>query len=149
MKNKYKFNPKILNPDWVVGFIDGEGCFHVSIPKNKSMKLGYQVSLEFSITQHVRDRELMDKLVQFFNCGYVSNDTVNKVQYRIRDKKQLSKNLFRFLDHHSLLTIKLLDYLDFKKVHEMVEKGLHLTPEGLDEIRAIQSTMNRNRLSKR
>lgn len=149
MRNNYKFNPKILNPDWVVGFIDGEGCFHVSIPKNKSMKLGYQVSLEFSITQHIRDRELIDELVQFFNCGYVTNDTANKVQYRIRDKKQLSENLFRFLDHHSLLTIKLLDYLDFKKVHEMVGKGFHLTLEGLDEIRAIQSTMNRNRLLKR
>jgi LAGLIDADG endonuclease len=147
MKNN-NFNPNILNPYWVVGFIDGEGCFHVSVSKNKIMKLGYQVSLEFSITQHVRDRELMNKLVRFFNCGYIINDTTTKIQYRIRDRKQLSENLFLFLDHHSLLTIKLLDYLDFKKVHEMIDKGVHLTPEGLDEIRLIQSTMNRNRLSK-
>jgi hypothetical protein len=111
------------------------------------MKLGYQVSLEFSITQHIRDKELINKFVEFFNCGYVSNDTMNKIQYWIRDRKELAEYLFPFLDHHSLLTIKLLDYQDFKKVHEIVEKGIHLNPQGLDEIRAIQLTMNRNRLS--
>ena len=28
---------------WIVGFTDGEGCFSVSIVKNKSMTLGWQV----------------------------------------------------------------------------------------------------------
>ena len=53
--------------------------------------------------------------------------------------------IFPFLDKNSLLTIKSLDYQDFKKVHSMLESKLHLTPEGLDEIRAIQARMNRNR----
>ena len=134
-----------LNPHWIVGFIDGEGCFHVGISKNKTMKLGYQVTLEFSITQHIRDKELMNKLIDFFGCGYVIKDTPMKLQYRIRDRQDLSKNLFPFLDQNTLLTVKSLDYLDFKLVHSMLEEKLHLTQEGLDEIRIIQARMNLNR----
>ena len=40
-----------LTSQWVTGFIDGEGCFHVSIVKNKTMKTGFEVQLQFSITQ--------------------------------------------------------------------------------------------------
>lgn len=140
-----QYDSSLINPYWIVGFIDGEGCFHVSISKNKSTKLGYQVTLEFSITQHVRDRELMETLVKFFECGYVINDTLMKVQYRIRDRNDLSEKLFPFLDENNLLTVKSLDYLDFKLVHSMLEDKLHLTQEGLDAIRVIQARMNRNR----
>jgi LAGLIDADG endonuclease len=143
--NKNLYNTSLMNPYWIVGFIDGEGCFHVSVSKNKSSKLGYQVTLEFSITQHIRDRELMEEFIEFFGCGYVVNDTPIKLQYRIRNRKQLSENLFPFIDQNSLLTVKSLDYLDFKHVHSMLENKLHLTLQGLDEIRVIQARMNRNR----
>lgn len=139
------YDSSLLNPHWIVGFIDGEGCFHVGISKNKTMKLGYQVTLEFSITQHIRDKELMNKLIDFFGCGYVIKDTPMKLQYRIRDRQDLSKSLFPFLDQNTLLTVKSLDYLDFKLVHSMLEEKLHLTQEGLDKIRTIQARMNLNR----
>lgn len=140
-----QYDSNILDPNWIVGFIDGEGCFHVSVAKNKTMKLGYQVSLEFSITQHIRDEELMTKFIDFFGCGYVINDTPMKVQYRIRDRQDLSGKLFPFLDQNLLMTVKSLDYLDFKLVHSMLEDKLHLTQKGLDDIRAIQAGMNLKR----
>jgi len=145
VNNTNLYDSNILNPSWVQGFTDGEGCFHVSVSKNNTTKLGYQVSLEFSITQHIRDKELIEKLINFFGCGYIINDTQMKVQYRIRDRIELEKYLFPFFDAYPLLTIKLKDYEDFKKVHAMLGKKLHLTPEGLDEIRNIQAGMNRNR----
>ena len=36
---------------WLVGFTDGEGCFSVSIIKNKTSILGWQVYPEFVIIQ--------------------------------------------------------------------------------------------------
>jgi hypothetical protein len=39
------FNERIFNPYWVVGFVDGEGCFSVGVFKNKTLRLGYQVQL--------------------------------------------------------------------------------------------------------
>ncbi len=32
-----------LQPQWIVGFVDGEGCFSVSINRNQSMNHKYQV----------------------------------------------------------------------------------------------------------
>jgi hypothetical protein len=58
-----------LRKDWVSGFIDGEGCFYIGIVKDKAMKLGYSVKLEFSITQHIRDQLLMESFILFFGCG--------------------------------------------------------------------------------
>ena len=44
-----------LNAQWIVGFVDGEGCFHVGINQNKEMKLGVQVLPEFTVVQHEID----------------------------------------------------------------------------------------------
>jgi hypothetical protein len=60
------YNSTIFPPQWVAGFIDGEGCFHVAIVNNKSMKTGFEVQLQFSITQHIRDCALMLQFIQFF-----------------------------------------------------------------------------------
>lgn len=55
-----------LNDDWLVGFIDGEGCFYVNVIKSDS---NYKVWLLFQITQHIRDMELMEKIAVYLNCG--------------------------------------------------------------------------------
>ena len=49
----------ILDPYWLVWFVEGEGCFFVDIYKSKTHKIGYQVKLKFQITQHSRDYLLM------------------------------------------------------------------------------------------
>ena len=36
---------------WIVGFVDGEGCFSVTIQKAPSMATGWQVFPEFVVTQ--------------------------------------------------------------------------------------------------
>jgi hypothetical protein len=36
--------------NWIVGFFDGEGCFSVSIFKNRTSKNGFQVMPEFMVT---------------------------------------------------------------------------------------------------
>jgi hypothetical protein len=135
----------IINPWWVLGFADGEACFHVSVVANPTMKLGNSCALEFSITQHVRDRLLLEKLIGFFGCGYVVNTSANVCQFRIRDRAELANNLFPFFDAYPLLSVKSLDYADFKRVHALLEARAHLTTTGLDEIRTIQAGMNRAR----
>jgi len=44
-----------LEAKWIVGFTDGEGCFHVSINKIPEMSLGWQVLPEFRIVQHLKN----------------------------------------------------------------------------------------------
>jgi hypothetical protein len=53
--------PGNLGPNWVAGFVTGEGCFFIEI-KNSKTKIGFSVGLRFSITQHSRDTILFDNL---------------------------------------------------------------------------------------
>lgn len=61
--------PKLdtINPYWVSGFVDGDGCFYISLTNNLT-----GVGLVFKITQHIRDTDLLKEFVNFFNCGRYS-----------------------------------------------------------------------------
>ncbi|KAJ3111081.1 hypothetical protein HK100_002811 [Physocladia obscura] len=111
------------------------------------MKLGYQVMLQFAITQHIRDAALMLDLQEFFGCGTIANDGPTKKQFLIRSIPLETSMMFLPLFYlYPLRTQKALDMQAFAQVHGMMKQGLHLTPEGLEEIRAIKATMNRARM---
>ena len=56
-----------LDPHFVTGIVDAEGCFHVSITKNKRLKLGLQVRLFFQIVLNEKDKALLEQIKIFFS----------------------------------------------------------------------------------
>ena len=56
---------EFLDPHWVVGFVDGEGCFHVCINKTR-YTLRTQILPEFTVVQHSRDVQVLERMQQFF-----------------------------------------------------------------------------------
>lgn len=60
---------EIPDPNWLAGFVAGEGHFIINIIKSSSCKLGFQVRLLFKITQHSRDSVLMQTIVGYLGCG--------------------------------------------------------------------------------
>lgn len=59
----------VKDPNWLAGFVDGEGCFFINIRSSEAHKTGKQVALRFQITQHGRDEQLMRSLVNYLDCG--------------------------------------------------------------------------------
>jgi hypothetical protein len=43
---------EVLDPYWVVGFVDGEGSFMLSIYKREDVKSGFHLTATFAITLH-------------------------------------------------------------------------------------------------
>ena len=103
-----------LNAYWIVGFVDGEACFHVSINKLQKMTLGWQVLPEFRIVQHKRDLKLLYLIKSFFGFGNVVKNHGDRFEYRVRGLENLLK-LIVFFDNHSLKSKKFRDYCIFKK----------------------------------
>ena len=138
-----------LNPYWLVGFTDGEGCFSVSIFKNKTLKSGYQVFPEFVLTQGAKSLETLEKIKEFFGCGRIyenkryDNHRESLYRYCVRNKFDLFYKICPFFDKYPLETAKKNDYLLFKQVLEIIEKGEHLTETGFSKIQNISSRMNR------
>ena len=61
--------PEKLEAQWVVGFVDGEGCFFVGINAHPEMTAHFQVLPEFTVVQHARDVQILYALKAFFECG--------------------------------------------------------------------------------
>jgi LAGLIDADG DNA endonuclease family protein len=131
-----------LDPRWVSGFVDGEGCFRVSINAHPRMPIGWQVLPEFRIVQHERDEAVLRSLRQFFHAGKVVVNHGNRKELRLRKLKELGL-VIRFFERYPLQTKKRNDFRIFKEILELIEKRQHLTIDGLSKIANLCWAMNR------
>ena len=132
-----------LDAQWITGFVDGEGCFYIGINKHQESTAGYQVLPEFTVVQHERDVQILHALKEYFGCGVVRSNHVDRMAYRVRSIKHLLEHIVPFFVKHSLKSKKRADFQKFRRVVLMMEAGDHLTPKGIEEIRRIAAQMNR------
>lgn len=134
---------------WIVGFVDGEGCFSVSIIRNTTTKLGWQVFPEFVVTQGAKSASSLRELQQFFRCGNIyenrRNDNHRESLYRycIRSIEDLYTVIIPFFNAHRLHTAKREDFRKFVKIIKLMKANHHTTLQGIRQIAIIIETMNR------
>jgi len=141
---KVEISPLVSDPNWLVGFTEAEGCFLCLVRKNYSHKIGYQVTLSFSLVQHSRDLVLMQKIKECWGLGIISK-TSSCVRLTVTKKSDID-TLVSIFSRYALLGNKRLDFEDFSKIQEIVSKDLHKTEGGLNEILLIKSKMNSKRI---
>nr|YP_009568475.1 LAGLIDADG endonuclease [Drechslerella brochopaga]QBL02555.1 LAGLIDADG endonuclease [Drechslerella brochopaga]QCW06879.1 hypothetical protein [Drechslerella brochopaga] len=124
---------KNVNPYWVTGFVEAEGCFFINVIKSNAYKTGYQIKLDFSIVQHSRDKILMEGFVNYFNSGAVYKNA-DHVTYLASKFSDIQEKFIPFFQKYPLQGYKSLDYEKFCKVGELMNKKAHLTQEGIEEI---------------
>ena len=132
-----------LSTEWITGFVDGEGCFHVGINQRSDMTSGVQVLPEFTVVQHERDVKVLHALKRHFGCGVVRQNHGDRMAYRVRSIEHLRERILPFFEQHALKTSKRQNFMKFRRIVMLMERGEHLTPEGAERIRAIAAQMNR------
>ena len=132
-----------LDSQWITGFVDGEGCFHVGINPHPGMKTGFQVLPEFTVVQHERDVQVLHAMKSHFGCGVVRKNHGDRMAYRVRSIEHLLSNIVPFFVKHPLKTRKRIAFEKFRRILLLMEAGEHLTEEGVDRIRQIAGQMNR------
>jgi NADH-ubiquinone oxidoreductase chain 4 len=135
-------NNKNLDPNYVTGFIDAEGCFHVTIQKIPKRTTGYRVHTVFTIGLHEKDIALLKLVQKFFGVGSITKHGKNSVQYRVSSPKDL-KVIVDHISKYPLITQKWADYLLFRQILNLSYGKEHLTIEGLYKIVAIKASMNK------
>ena len=131
-----------LDAQWIVGFVDGEGCFHVSINPHPEMTAGFQVLPEFTVVQHERDVQILNALKSYFGCGVVRRNHGDRMAYRVRGHEHLSKNIMPFFEKHPLKSRRRVDFIKLREIVILMSRGDHLKGEGVERIRAIASEMS-------
>lgn len=131
-----------LDAQWIVGFVDGEGCFHVAVNKLPKMTLNWQVLPEFRVVQHQRDEQVLHKLKSYFKFGNVTINHGDRKEFRVRGLRNLNK-IVKFFKQHKLQTSKQRSFELFAEIIYLMNSGMHLKKEGLDKIALLASKMNR------
>lgn len=138
--------PNFIAPEWIAGFTTAEGCFLIKLWNSKAYKAGVGIRLAFTITQHVRDIELLRCLIKELGCGrIVSRPNVSTVELEVTKLSDLTEKIIPLFSKYSLQGNKVNDFNDFKKVAIIMKNKSHLTLEGIEEIKLIKSGMNKGR----
>nr|YP_009262057.1 LAGLIDADG endonuclease [Chrysoporthe austroafricana]AMX22132.1 LAGLIDADG endonuclease [Chrysoporthe austroafricana] len=141
-------NIEILDPCWVSGFVEGEGCFTVNIYKRKDSVLGEGVKLVFKVTQDKRNKEVLELFSSIFGCGKVYNQSSKGgvLDYMVTGLGDITEKVIPFFMAHPLKGAKLKEFQDWCEVAELMQNKAHLTKDGLEKIRSIKLGMNFKRI---
>lgn len=131
-----------INPFWLKGFTEGEGCFFVSIYKSPKSRTGWAVQLVFKITQHIRDVHLLNLVADYLKVGRIEIRKGEACDFTVTSIKDIENVIVPFFFQYPLQGSKLLNFESFNMVVEIMKAKGHLTEQGIEKIRVIKSNMN-------
>lgn len=118
-----------LNAQWIVGFVDGEGCFNLDVHLKKDMRWGLQMQPEFTVVQNEVDIQILHALKEHFECGNVAvnqNDQHGKrYHFRVKSVKDLQEKIVPFFEKHALKTKKNVEFRTFRTIVRLMYQGYH------------------------
>src|SRR3990167_10339429 len=142
----------MLNPEYVVGMVDGEGSFTAYIqnpdmPSTKKRRV--RVEPRFYIKLIEKDKDILYKLKDYFGCGnvYFQRDKRPNHQqcyrYEVFNWNEIRNIIIPFFQKHPLrFTSKKHDFEIFCDIMERLEKGEHRTNAGLKNLCQIKAKMH-------
>jgi LAGLIDADG endonuclease len=135
-----------LDAGWVVGFVDGEGCFSVSIhhnPRFAKRTGGWQIHPVFHVYQHEVHRAVLEGLVTFFGCGRIrgKGPGSNVLTYAVDGLYDLERYILPFFESHPPV-VKLRDFLAFAAIVRLLREKRHFTPSGFEQAVRLAYGMN-------
>ena len=137
------FEPMLDIPSYLSGYVDGEGCFCVSLRPQPRIKVGWEVRPSFSVSQNEDRAELIRLLPTLFGGGTIRPDRSDKtLKFEIRSLQMLVESVIPFFETWPLLSSKREDFETFSVICKKMTSGEHLTPHGIVEIANLAEGMN-------
>ena len=139
---------------WIVGFVDGEGCFSCPIQRNSVMRIGWQLQPMFAVVQGERSAHVLELIRDYFGCGKIylnrrhDNHREDLFVYQVYRLADLLHTVIPFFEANPLRTAKADEFRKFATIVRLMETRSHLTGDGLVEIAKIAQTMNHRKPSR-
>ena len=142
----------MVHPAYIVGLTDGEGCFHVQIRQD------YRIVLRYFITQSCDNRIVLDKVHEYFKCGYVYRKAQyhglkkDTFVYEVTKQDDIRKVIIPFFNKNPLVGIKNKSFLDFARIADITyqrQDTRKLNDLELTEVVNLKKRMNIHRMARR
>jgi hypothetical protein len=102
---------------YISGYVDGEGCFTVSMSPRASLHVGWEVRPSFSVSQNGDRAEVLHALQAHFGCGSIRPDRSDRtLKWETRRLEDLLEQVIPHFETFPLLSGKRLDFERFAGV---------------------------------
>ena len=140
-------NPS-LDPQYITGIIEGEGCFAVSFSLRRKLKLGIETRPSFSISLNERDLSLLQQIHAYFKCGAIRYSRGDRTyKFESRSTTDLIERIIPHFHKHPLHGSKAKDFELFEEVCRNIRANQHRNKTSL--LRIIDSAYRMNPSGKR
>lgn len=136
-----------LNPNYVVGFVDGEGSFCVSMNRHKTTKSKVDIRPEFEIELREDDAEIIHRIQATLRCGniyrleYERYDWQPHIKFKVSKISELHEIIVPFFERYPLQAKKKEVFKIFKIIVAMVYRKEHLSYAGIKKILKLREKM--------
>lgn len=142
----------MLNSNYIAGLIDGEGSFTLYIKNPESnplRKRRVKAEPKFYVKLVEKDKKILFELKKFFGCGNVyfqadkRKNHQNCYRYEVANRADLRKIIIPFFRKNSLkFPSKKKDFEIFCRLMEMIDRGRHLSSDGLRKMYRLKQKMH-------
>ena len=142
----------MLNPNYIVGLVDGEGSFTVYIRNpdlKKKVKRRTKAEPRFYLKLIEKDKDILYELKDFFGCGNVyfqvnkRKNHQNCYRYEVANRNDLEKVIIPFFKKHQLkLASKRKDFEIFCRIMKGIRQRKHFTKSGLRRLYFLKQKMH-------
>jgi hypothetical protein len=130
-------------PSYLSGYVDGEGCFTVSIAPRPTLRVGWEVRPSLSVSQNGDRSEVLLLMQDYFGAGTLRPDRSDKtVKWEVRSLSVLTSRVIPHFQAYPLLSGKQRDFEAFADICRWMLRGDHLLPGGLTGIVKRAQGMN-------
>jgi LAGLIDADG endonuclease len=128
---------------YISGYVDGEGCFTVSIAPRSTLRVGWEVRPSLSVSQNGDRAEVLRVLQSYFGCGSIRPDRSDKtLKWETRRLDDLVGRVIPHFERCPLLSGKKLDFERFAVICRLMAAGGHRERAGLIRIVELARAMN-------
>ena len=129
---------------YIAGYVDGEGSFSVSVQRNQSCRVGFQLVPEFHVSQNGDRAQVLEMIRDRLGCGYIKPNSRKDraLVVVVRDRDELMERVIPFFEHYPMLSSKQVDFEKFACIVRAMASGHHRTLAGFGELLDVALSMN-------
>lgn len=130
---------------YLLGVIDSEGCFHVSLKNQEDTRFGWVLDPVFHVVQHKNAESILHLMQKELRCGrvIVKHGDEDLRQFRVDNRRQISEVLIPYLNKYKPI-VKWNDFKKFAEIVERLERGDHKNYETFVPLVKEAFSMNMN-----
>ncbi len=128
---------------YISGYVDGEGCFTVSISPRPTLSVGWEPRPSISVSQNSDRSQVLLLIQRYFGCGSLRPDRSDRtLKWEVRSLPLLVGCIVPHFRDYPLLSAKRDDFELFASICERMARRQHRTVDGMRVIVEMASRMN-------